>query len=121
MKEDINEISSKTCYDIVQNIKPKEFSFVGKKDVEVGFIAEDWGSLGMKKDWSHLVWNGKDDCMRMDYTETNVISWSAIQEMIGEIGDLKKEITKLKQEGESHNSEKEKPKARAKAKSKGRG
>ena len=39
LKQDITEISSKTCYDIVKYIKPKEFNFVGKEQREIGFIA----------------------------------------------------------------------------------
>ena len=32
LKDNIKEVSSKTCYDIVKYIKPKEFSFKGKEE-----------------------------------------------------------------------------------------
>ena len=31
LKENLSEINSKTCYDIVKYIKPKEFNFIGKE------------------------------------------------------------------------------------------
>ena len=39
LKQDIKEINSKTCYDIVKYIKPKEFNFKGKEE------REKWGLL----------------------------------------------------------------------------
>ena len=39
LKEDVKERSSKTHYDIVKYIKPKEFNFIGKEGREIAFIA----------------------------------------------------------------------------------
>ena len=39
LKDNIKEISSKTCYDVVKYSKPKEFNFKGKEEREIGFIA----------------------------------------------------------------------------------
>ena len=41
LKENINEVSIKTCYDIVKFIKVKEFNFKDKKNKQVGFIAQE--------------------------------------------------------------------------------
>ena len=55
LKEDIKEINSKTCYDIVKYIKPKEFNFKGKEEREIGFIAQDIPNSEMPKHWSKMV------------------------------------------------------------------
>ena len=41
LKQDKKEINSKTCYDIVKYIKPKELLSIGKAERELGFIAQD--------------------------------------------------------------------------------
>ena len=100
LKEDIKEINSKTCYDIVKYIKPKEFNFVGKGEREIGFIAQDIPSSKMPKHWSKMVMKDTDDeYLRLSYIKMNVVLWSAVQEMVKEITHLKTEITKLKGKG----------------------
>ena len=100
LKEDIKEISSKTCYDIVKYIKPKEFNFTGKEEREIGFIAQDIPNSKMPKHWSKLVMKDTDDeYLRLNYIKMNVILWGAVQEMMKEITHLKGEITKLKGKG----------------------
>ena len=97
LKENINEVSIKTCYDIVKFIKVKEFNFKDKKNKQVGFIAQDiLNSNIASNEWSNFVNKGKDDYLRMDYSQMGVISWGAIQYLMSEITTLRSELTKLK-------------------------
>ena len=100
LKEDIKEINSKMCYDIVKYIKPKEFNFVGKEEREIGFIAQDIPNSKMPKSWSKMVMKDTDDeYLRLNYVKMYVVLWGAVQEMMKEITHLKGEITKLKGKG----------------------
>ena len=91
LKEDIKEISSKTCYDIVKYIKPKEFNFIGKKEREIGFIAQDFPNSKMPKHWSKMVMKDNDgDYLRLNYIKMNVVLWSCVQNLIKEVDDLNK-------------------------------
>ena len=100
LKEDIKEINSKTCYDIVKCIKPKEFNFIGKEEKEIGFIAQDIPNSKMPKHWSKMVMKDNDDVyLRLNYIKMSVVLWGAVQEMMKEITHLKGEITKLKGKG----------------------
>ena len=97
LKENINEVSTKTCYDIVKFIKVKEFNFKDKKNKQVGCIAQDiLNSKIASNEWSNFVSKGKDDFLRMDYSQMGIISWGAIQYLMNEITNLKSELTKLK-------------------------
>ena len=113
LKEDIKEINSKTCYDIVKYIKPKEFNFKGKEEREIGFIAQDIPNSKMPKHWSKMVMKDTDDeYFRLNYIKMNVVLWGAVQEMMKEITHLKGEITKLK--GKGKGDEKEEGKGKGK-------
>ena len=125
LKENIKEISSKTCYDIVKYIKPKEFNFKGKEEREIGFIAQDVPNSTMPKHWSKMVMkDSDDDYLRLNYIKMNVVLWSSVQELMKEVEDLKKEIKKLKKDNDDaspkprDDSPKQKPKAKAKPKAK---
>ena len=126
LKENIKEISSKTCYDIVKYIKPKEFNFKGKEEREIGFIAQDVPNSTMPKHWSKMVMkDSDDDYLRLNYIKMNVVLWSSVQELIKEVEDLKKEIKKLKKDNDDTSPEARdardaspKPKAKAKTKAK---
>ena len=113
LKEDIKEINSKACYDMVKYIKPKEFNFVGKEEREIGFIAQDITNSKMPEHWSKMVMKDTDDeYFRLNYIKMNVVFWSAVQEMMNEITHLKGEITKLK--GKGKGDEKEEVKGKGK-------
>ena len=105
LKENIKEINNKDCVKLVKYIKPKTFNFIGKKQSELGFIADDWMQADLPKQWENLVWKGKDDYMRMDYAKTNVILWGAVQEMQKEITNLKTEMTKMKNKMKGKNDD----------------
>ena len=135
LKENIKEINNKECIKILKYIKPKTFNFKGKKQSELGFIADDWLKANIPKEWQNLVWMGKDDYMRMDYAKTNVVLWGAVQQitqekdellemvktMKKEITSLKTEMTKLKKRMRGKDSESDSeasPKSKGKSKSK---
>ena len=100
LKENIKEVSSKTCYDVVKYIKPKEFNFEGKEEREIGFIAQDIPNSKMPKHWSKMVMKDTDnEYLRLNYIKMNVVLWSAVQELMKEVDDLKKEIKKIKGKG----------------------
>ena len=62
LKENINEVSTKTCYDIVKFIKVKEFNFKDKKNKQVGFIAQDiLNSKIASNEWSNFVSKDKNE------------------------------------------------------------
>ena len=97
LKENIKEIRSKTCYDIFEYIKPKEFNFIGKEEKEIGFVAQDVSNSKMPKHWSKMVMKHTDDeYLRINYIKMHVVLWSAVQEMMKEITNLKSELTNLK-------------------------
>ena len=73
MKENLIELNSKTCYDIVKYIKPKEFNFKGKEERQIGFIAQDILTSKMPKHWSEIVMKDSDDYLRMSYVKMNVV------------------------------------------------
>ena len=113
LKEDIKEINSKACYDIVKYIKPKEFNFVGKEERDLGFIAQDITNSKMPKHWTKMVMKDTDnEYFRLNYIKMNGVLWSAVQEMMKEITHLKGEITKLK--GKGKGDEKEEVKGKGK-------
>ena len=100
LKENIKEVSSKTCYDVVKYIKPKEFNFKGKKEREIGFIAQDVPNSKMPKHWSNLLMKDSDnEYLRLNYIKMNVVLWSGVQELMKEVDDLKKDIKKIKGKG----------------------
>ena len=76
--------------------KPKEFTFVGKEEREIGFIAQDILNSKMPKRWSNIVMKDSDEYLRISYVKMNVVLWGAVQEMMKEITHLKGEVTKLK-------------------------
>ena len=100
LKENVSEINSKTCYDIVKYIKPKEFNSIGKEEREIAFIAQDILNSKMPKQWSAIVVMGvmKDshECVRMSCIKMNVVLWRAFQDMMKEVVHLKGEVTKEK-------------------------
>ena len=50
----------------------------------------------MPDEWQNLVKEGTDGYLKLDYTITTPILWSALQVTINEVEKLKKEVNKLK-------------------------
>ena len=83
LNENIKEVSSKSCYDVVKYIEPKEFNFKGKEDREIGFIAQDIPNSKMPKHWSKMIMKDTDnEYLRLNYIKMNVVLWSAIQNLL---------------------------------------
>ena len=61
LKENIKEIPTKACYDIVKYVRVKEFNMKGKENKQVGCIAQDVMTSKIDKEWSNFVSKGKDD------------------------------------------------------------
>ena len=69
----------------------------GTENKQVSFIARDiLNSKIASNEWSNFVSKGKDDFLRMDYSQMGVISWGAIEYLMAEITNLKSELTKMK-------------------------
>ena len=114
LKENIKEIDSKKCYEIVKYVKPKTFNFAHLNEEKnkvnhIGYIAQDVESV-IPQEWEGIITTDNKGHKRLDYCKTAVITHGALQHLIKEVEDLKKEVKKLKGE--------ESPKAKAKAKAK---
>ena len=56
----------------------------------VGYIADDFKTKKMPQEWGNIIFEGKDDYLRMDYGKTTPLLWSALQSALNDIDDLKK-------------------------------
>ena len=114
LKDNIKEINSKKCYEIIKYVKPKTFNFTHLNEKKnkvnhIGYIAQDVESV-IPKEWDGIITTDSRGHKRLDYCKTAVITHGALQHLMKEVEDLKKEVKKLKGE--------ESPKPKAKAKSK---
>ena len=97
LKENIKELDTKKCLDVVKYIKPKEFNYKGKNKRRIGFIAQDWKHSKIPEEYDiAFKTDANEEYLKVDYSKTAVILYGAIQEMVKEITFLKGEITKLK-------------------------
>ena len=117
LKDNIKEIDQKKAIDIVKYIKPKSYIKKDTKQKCIGFIANDFKTDKMPDEWDNIIMKGKDEYLRMDYTKTTPILWSALQHALNKIDKLEKDINKLKKDNKDSESDKS-PKAKAKSKSK---
>ena len=99
LKENVKEIDAKKCIELVKYIKPKTYNYIGKTQKCVGYIADDFKTKKMPQEWDNIIFEGKDDYLRMDYGKTTPLLWSALQSALNDIDDLKKEVKKLKGKG----------------------
>ena len=121
LKEDIKEVNSKTFFDMVKYIKPKEFKYIDRDEKHIGFIADDVLNSKMPKEWYNIVHKGSEGYLRMDYSKMVAPLWGCVQSLLNEVEDLKKEVAKLSEALPSVKKLKKdeaSPKAKAKAKSK---
>ena len=115
LKENIKEIDSKKCYEIIKYVKPKTFNFTHLNEEKnkvnhIGYIAQDVQSV-IPKEWDGILTTDNRGHKRLDYCKTAVITHGALQHLIKEVEDLKKEVKKLK--GEASPKAKAKPKTKA--------
>ena len=117
IKENIKEISSKKCYEIIKYVKPKTFNFTHlnkekNKVNHLGFIAQDVEQV-MPSEWEGIITTDNKGHKRLDYCKTAVITHGALQHLMKEheeltdlvktmkkeMATMKGEITKLKGKG----------------------
>ena len=112
LKENIKEANTKDCYKAVKYIKPKTYNFISDEDKKshIGFVADDLKDAKMPKEWDNIIYYNDDGMKLLAYNKTAVVLWGAVQQLMNEVEDLKKQVKKLKGE--------ESPKPKAKAKSK---
>ena len=121
LKEDIKEINSKKAVELIKYIVPKTYKFIDKEKYGdkscCGFIANDFVSDKMPSEWGNIVREGRDGCLKFDYSATTSILWSALQYALNEndemkdlfktmkkeMATMKGEITKLKNKSKSKN------------------
>ena len=99
LKENVKEIDAKKCIELVKYIKPKTYNYIGQSQKCVGYIADDFKTKKMPQEWDNIIFEGKDDYLRMDYGKTTPLLWSALQSALNDIDDSKKEVKKLKGKG----------------------
>ena len=99
LKENVKEIDAKKCIELVKYIKPKTYNYIGQSQKCVGYIADDFKTKKMPGEWDNIIFEGKDDYLRMDYGKTTPIFWSALQYALIKIDKLEKEIKALKGKG----------------------
>ena len=80
-------------------IKPKTYNYIGQSQKCVGYIADDFKTKKMPEEWDIIIFEGKDDYLRMDYGKTPPILWSALQYALNKIDKLEKEVKALKGKG----------------------
>ena len=90
LKENVKEIDAKKCIELVKYIKPKTYNYIGQSQKCVGYIANDFEAKKMPEEWDNIIFEGKDDYLRMDYRKTTPILWSALQTALNKIDKLEK-------------------------------
>ena len=80
-------------------IKPKTYSYIGQTQKCVGYIADDFNTKKVPEEWDNIIFNGKDEYLRMDYGKTTPILCSALQYALNKIDKLEKEVKALKDKG----------------------
>ena len=90
LKENVKEIDAKKCIELVKYIKPKTYNYIGQSQKCVGYIADDFKTKKMPEEWDNIVFEGKDDYLRMDYGKTTPILWSALQTALNKIDKFEK-------------------------------
>ena len=100
LKENVKEIDAKKCIELVKYIKPKTYNYIGQSQQCLGYIADDFKTKKMPQEWDNIIFEGKDDYLRMDYGKTTPILWSALQYALNKIDKLEKEVKALKGKGD---------------------
>ena len=97
LKENIKELDTKKCLDVVKYIKAKSFNYKGKDKKRIGFVAQDWQHTKIPEEYDiAFKTDANEEYLKVDYSKTAVILYGAFQELVKEITQLKAEITKLK-------------------------
>ena len=105
LKENVKEVDSKKCYEIVKYVKPKTFNFTHLNEEKnkvnhLGYVAQDFEQV-IPREWEGIITTDNKGHKRLDYCKTAVITHGALQHLIKEVEDLKKEVKKLKGEAKA--------------------
>ena len=103
LKENIKELDTKKCLDVVKYIKAKSFNYKGKDKKRIGFVAQDWQHSKIPEEYDiAFKTDANEEYLKVDDSKTSVVLYGAIQELVKEITNLKSEITKLKGKGKGN-------------------
>ena len=80
-------------------MKPKTYNYTGQSQKCVGYIADDFKTKKMPSEWDNIIFEGKDNYLRMGYSKTTPIIWTALQTALNKIDKLEKELKVLKGKG----------------------
>ena len=102
LKENINEISSKKCYEILKYVKPKTFNFTHLNEEKnkvnhIGYIAQDIEQV-IPREWQGIITTDNKGHKRLDYCKTAVITHGALQHLIKEHEELTDLVKTMKKE-----------------------
>ena len=103
LKRDIKEIETKKAVELAKYIVPNTYNFIDKEKYGdrscCGFIAKDMmGYKGFPKETSNIVREGRDGYLRLDYSMTTPILWSALQYALNENDEMKDLFKAMKKE-----------------------
>ena len=58
LKENIQEINTKECYEAAKHIKPKAYNFIKDEDKKsnLGFVADNIKDAKMPKEWDNIIY-----------------------------------------------------------------
>ena len=59
-------------------------------------VANDFLTAKLPTEWGNIVREGRDGYLKLDYSATTSMLWSALQHALKEIDELKKEVKKIK-------------------------
>ena len=102
LKKDIKEINSKKAVELVKYIVPKTYKFIDAEKYgdrrHVGMVANDFLTDKMPSEWGNIVREGRDGCLKLDYSATTSILWSALQHTLKENDEMKDLFKAMKKE-----------------------
>ena len=55
LKENVKEIDTKKCIELVKYIKPKTYNYIGQSQKCVGYIADDFKTKKMPEEWDNII------------------------------------------------------------------
>ena len=56
LKENVKEINTKNCIDLIKYIKPKTYNYKGKDRKCIGYIADDFKESKMPDEWNNILY-----------------------------------------------------------------
>ena len=102
LKENVKEVSSKKCYEIIKYVKPKTFNFTHLNEEKnkvnhLRFVAQDYEQV-VPKEWEGIITTDNKGHKRLDYCKTAVITHGALQHLMKEHEELTDLVKTMKKE-----------------------